>query len=416
MTVSDDNPTPPLVSPIDADASGSGTPTVKTYTDVERVKNMRAHIDAKVRRQSYLFGAAALSLVLIWVNMLPLHEGATEATAKAWEYLRSWKTYADYRKTFINVSKTRENTKTEVYDLEFQRQQLKELSPELSTEASNKIEALRERLKEVQPRATDLRERYGNAVTERMRLSSKAGMQYDKLLAALDAIKVPFKISDFELPLSHRYAALAWQWLAVIGAAYMLYSRRKALAFHGHIVRLRKLGPGPFSNSADDPPPEVPFWLAPLPTSDSVHVTRDELRLWLRVERQQTCAMIICWAAILWLYYYAATTQAAVIIMRSARSGYDILLGLLWAGAVSTMLCLVIAWFWPFRVEEWSEAPRLIESASRRRVLRLVLLAGIVAPVATAGIGSLILPWHPRRPALTAVDPSHLAKRILFEP
>jgi hypothetical protein len=357
---------------------------------------MRAYIDAKVRRQSYLFGAAAVSLMLIWVNMVPLHQGATEAATKAWEYLRSWKTYTEYQKTFSSVSNTRAKTRNQVRDLEVQIQEGRKR--ELSTEETKQLDALRERLKEFQPTATDLRKRYSDATTHRRRLSSKAGSKYDKLLAALDAIKVPFKISEFELPLSYRYAALAWQWFAVLGAAYLLYSRRKVLAFHAQIVRLLKPGSGSILNPATDPPAEAPFWLAPLPTRDGAHVTCDELRRWLRVGGQQTCAMAVCWGVALWFYYYAASTQAAVIIMRSARGGYEVLLSLLWAGAVGAMVCLVIAWFWPFCVEEWSDAPRPLESASRRTVLRLLLVTGIVVPMAMVGVGGIRLPRGPRQP------------------
>lgn len=359
---------------------------------------MRAFIDARVRRQSYIFGAASASLVLIGFSILALHQQASTAAAIAWKYLHSRQRYTAYRTTFDDISNSRDTQRAKISALEAEREQLGRRELSLNPAELDRLNFIKQQLGAFQSSTAELRHNYSAAFRERTSLASKVGSDYDKLSEALEAVKVPFRISDFELPLSYRYAALAWQWLTVAGAAYLLYSRRFAIAFHAHILRVLKLDPAFAPGDVDDPPVEAPFWLAPLPTRDGISVGHADLRGWLRMSRGHTWTILACWVGTLWFFYYAASTQAAVLIVRSVRGGYELFPSLLWSGAVGAMTCIAVLWFWPFRVEEWPQPPGVPEVAPRRKVLRVILAAGFAAPAAAFLAGLTILPWSRRAP------------------
>src|SRR4051812_44130712 len=99
--------------------------------NIDRVRTLRGEVDAKVRRQSYLFSAVAVSLLVIWINMLPLHQTATEAASKAWAYLGSWRTYAEYQQELERVAQARVSARNQIHALETQRKKFKIGSSEL---------------------------------------------------------------------------------------------------------------------------------------------------------------------------------------------------------------------------------------------------------------------------------------------
>lgn len=362
-------------------------------------KAMLQEMATKLRRQSYIFTIASLSLILFWVNMLPLHHAATEAASKGWTYLRSRREYEQSKETFRRARKTLASTGQEIQSFEENRRMEKIQSFEEKRRVENEAPTSEEKamLTELMMRNEQNKKSYYNVEEDRRRLSRKAGIAYDKLLAALDAIKVPFKASDFEMPLNYPYAALLWQWLLVGGAAYLLLSRRKALAMYAHILG-RAQSHCPSGNPVEDCLIEAPFWLAPLPTRDGTRIGHHELRFLLGMGGRHTFAIAVCWGAALLLYSYVASTQAAVIIARSVRGGYELFLASVWATAVGAILCLAIAWFWPFRVEEYSKILPVLESSSRRKALVLLLFSGIAAPASLMWIGRLVLPSSSRRP------------------
>jgi hypothetical protein len=146
---------------------------------VERVKALRAELDTKVQRRGYLFYAIAASLLLIWINMIPLHLLSMDAATDGFKYIHSWKEAEGSRNELLAAKNELETQVNRIRSLELQNRELenrgetKQLEVARKAISSSQKQYFRPNLNTESP---------SNAEMERLR-ASLANDQGQKLIA-----------------------------------------------------------------------------------------------------------------------------------------------------------------------------------------------------------------------------------------